>query len=508
MRALLPIAFVLILAAGSASATEDLFPRPPSIQPRVAFWTRVYTEVGTDGGLIHDSENLDVVYETFTLPEGLSGRAAEKEIDHRKKHYREILERLADGPRENLGDEEKRVLAQWPPNVSDATLAAAAERVRFQRGQADKFRDGLIRAAQWEPHIAAVFASRGLPTELGALPHVESSFNPRAASHAGAGGLWQFTRPTGRRFMRIDYVVDERFDPHRATEAAADLLRENYEKTGTWPLALTAYNHGAAGMERAVRTLGTRDIGVIVDQYQSRSFGFASRNFYAEFLAAHDVSTDAERYFGPLERPGDPEEEVIVTDHYYPASALAAALGVDVALLQELNPALRRPVWTGQKYVPRGYPLRVPRVADRPAVPVVLASIPDDQRHGGQKRDRYYKVQRGDALSSIARRYGVSQRSLMDLNGISNPHRIRAGQNLRIPDRGTAVATRRSAKSIPAEANWVGKSYRVQRGETLWSIAQRVGVPVAELASANQISRPDRLKVGQVLEVPPPRTAR
>jgi membrane-bound lytic murein transglycosylase D len=115
------------------------------------------------------------------------------------------------------------VLALFPDGVSDATLRRAAEQVRFQLGQADKFRAGLIRQGRWRDYMRGVFAERGLPVELASLPHVESSFNPMARSHVGASGLWQFTRSTGRIYMRLDHVVDERNDPWIATVAAARL---------------------------------------------------------------------------------------------------------------------------------------------------------------------------------------------------------------------------------------------------------------------------------------------
>src|SRR5437763_250276 len=153
---------------------------------------------------------------------------------------------------------------------------APGEDVRFQLGQADRFRAGLIRSGAWETHIAQVLANLGLPAELAVLPHVESSFNPAAYSKVGAAGLWQFMRSTGRRYMRIDSAVDDRLDPFRSTEAAAQLLAYNYRVLGTWPLALTAYNHGTAGVRRAKETLGTDDIVRIVRSYNSRTFGFAS----------------------------------------------------------------------------------------------------------------------------------------------------------------------------------------------------------------------------------------
>ena len=137
------------------------------------------------------------------------------------------------------------------------------------------------------------------------LPHVESSFNPAAYSKVGAAGLWQFMRSTGRRYMRIDNSVDERLDPFRSTEAAAQLLSYNYRLLGTWPLALTAYNHGAAGMRRAKEAMGTDDIVKIVRQHKSPSFGFASRNFYVSFLAALEIDSHPDKYFSDLKRASE-----------------------------------------------------------------------------------------------------------------------------------------------------------------------------------------------------------
>ena len=301
----------------SLEAAAEALPRPQGLEPNVRFWTRIYTEIDTHGGLIHDSERLDVVYETVSFPVGLTARERERRVEQAKRHYTAILLQLAAGQRFGTSADAERVLALWPEGTTDATLRAAARNVRFQLGQADKFRAGLIRASQWRTHIERVLADEGVPRELAALPHVESSFNPRAYSHVGAAGLWQFMRSTGRRYLRVDDVVDERMDPHKASVAAARLLGYNYRQIESWPLAITAYNHGLAGMARAARTLGTRDIATIVARYQSRSFGFASRNFYAEFLAASEIDREPERFFGRLETLPEIEYEVVVLDHFY-----------------------------------------------------------------------------------------------------------------------------------------------------------------------------------------------
>jgi membrane-bound lytic murein transglycosylase D len=481
-------------------APPELFPVPDSLEPRVRFWVRIYSEVGTEGGLLHDPEDLNVVYEVVRYP-GTSGRSRERVVKKDKKRYGAILRSLAGGKRSGLSSDEARVLALFPKGVSNSTLSHAARRIRFQLGQADKFRAGVKRSGRWEDYIRGVLHSRGVPEQLAALPHVESSFNPAAHSHAGASGIWQFTRSTGRRFMRVDHVIDERRDPLLATVAAARLLRANYESTGAWPLAITAYNHGAAGMRRAASRLGTRDIGVIVQKYKSRTFGFASRNFYAEFLAALQVSMRHVDYFGPIHKDPPAQPEIVVLDAHYAPATLAAAFGISLEDLREENRALLSPVWDGQKHVPSGYALRVPRNPSRPPGEAVLASVDASKRFDGQKLDRHYRVHRGDTLSKIARRFGVRESELVSLNGLRSRNKIRVGQNLRLPlgDQPSSSRTSVAREDRPANGR-----YTVRRGDALSVIARRFGVSQSELSRANGLRNRNALQAGQVLKIPGP----
>jgi len=483
----------------SLDAAADTLPRPQGLEPNVRFWSHIYSEVDTHGGLIHDSERLDVVYETLSFPAGVTARERERRIEQAKRRYTAILLQLAAGQRSGLSAEAERVLGLWPAGTANATLRAAARNVRFQLGQADKFRAGLIRASQWRTHIERVLSEEGVPKELAALPHVESSFNPRAYSHVGAAGLWQFMRSTGRRYMRVDDVVDERMDPHKASVAAARLLGYNYRQIESWPLAITAYNHGLTGMVRAARTLGTRDIATIVARYQSRSFGFASRNFYAEFLAASEIDREPERFFGRLETLPEVEYEVVVLDHFYRIGSLQQALGVDLEALREHNLALRPPVWSGAKYVPRGYELRVPKRHLTQPIDQLIASIAPGERIADQHRDRFYKVRRGDTLSKIAARQGISESELKALNDLRSRHTIRMGQVLRLPDHASGPEPSVVARVEPVPGDRI---HRVRRGETLTSIAQRYGVTEAEIVAANTLRSRNVIGVGQRLRLP------
>jgi membrane-bound lytic murein transglycosylase D len=231
--------------------------------------------------------------------------------------------------------------------------------------------------------------------------------------------------------MRIDNVVDERLDPYKSTRAAALLMQQNYEVTRAWPLAITAYNHGASGMRRAIEQTGTDDIAVIVRKYKSRSFGFASRNFYAALLAAVDVDREPEKYFGVLDRNPPDNSRVLVLPDYVAVGALARTLGVDRDALEPINLSLKPAVWNGIKKVPKGYELRVPMKAGDPQM--LLASLPRDAWTSKQTPDTVHVVQRGETLSSIAPRYGAKVSELIAINSLSSKARIREGQTLILP---------------------------------------------------------------------------
>jgi len=508
---ILILSLLMQIAPASVSADGDAFVRPAELERDVRFWQRVYTEITTSGGFIHDDERLDVVYEVLQFEEGLSPKQRARRIDEAKRKYAGILNRLAQtGPR-SLSVEEQRVLELWPQDMESSEFRSAANRVRFQLGQADRFREGLVRSGTWIEHIAATFERLGLPPELAALPHVESSFNTYAYSKVGAAGMWQFMRGTGRRYLRIDHVVDERLDPYRSTEAAAQLLAQNYAVLGTWPLAITAYNHGTAGMRRAKEVMGTDDITTIVRNYRSRSFGFASRNFYVAFLAALEIDRKPQDFFSDIRRAPVDGSQVVVMPAYVPASSIAAALGTEMEDLKRLNPSLLPSVWNGSRHVPRGFEFRVPGQLDLQAA---VNRIPASQRYGSQVPETHHRVASGETLSTIAAHHRVSMTELAQLNGLRRPYLIRVGQRLVLPA-GTATAgtapvvaiaeaSAPSSASAPAgavaAAEYDGR-YAVQRGDTVSGIAARFGMGEDELMQLNDLRDRNYIYEGQLLSV-------
>ena len=510
----LAVAYALAFFTLQTQAQGELFPRPADLEPAVKFWTRVYTEIDTSEGFIHDDLRMDIVYQTVHTGD-LSSRERRRRVERAQETTRNILTKLAGGARTGLNGEEERILKLFPEGTSNAEFRAAAGRLRFQLGQSDRFREGLVRSGTFKPYILDVLAKRGLPLELAALPHVESSFDPTAYSKVGAAGLWQFTRSTGVRYMRIDHIIDERRDPYFATDAAARLLADNFSVIQSWPLALTAYNHGLAGMRRAVEVQKTSDISTIVAKYQGRTFGFASRNFYAAFLAALEIDSNPERYFPNVKLAAPSDSETISVPAFMTVDTLADALNLRENALHNLNPALTEIVWSGDKYVPQGFELRVPRETAAVAE-ALLGTIEANKLFAAQRADKEHRVQRGDTLSKIAAEYRVSLAALMRVNGMTNKSVLRVGQRILLPSDGVtappdATLVRAEAPAAPPAAAVVTPTlaatsaegiYVVRRGDSIERIATRLGVDPQALIAANDIRNRNVIQVGQQLIIP------
>ena len=301
----LAIALVFAITPNASSETKLPFPRPEAIQPNVDFWVNVFTKYSDHDFVIMDRDNIHRIYHVFNLPG--DGRPTATDIDwansYLKIKYGDILNRLASG-REPANDDEREVAAMFKGEPASA-YAAAAQNLRVQEGLREDFHDGLLRSRYYKPSMERIFRSAGLPPELVTLASVESGFHSGSRSSAGAVGIWQFTRDTGKHYMKITRYHDDRLNPDRETLAAAKLLRSNYDTLGDWPLAITAYNYGTGGVARAAGIYGG-DYSEMVQHYQGPHFGFAVKNYYAEFLAALQVHRDEDKYF-----PGIEDEEAI-----------------------------------------------------------------------------------------------------------------------------------------------------------------------------------------------------
>lgn len=419
------------------------FPVHDTMRPNVAFWTDIYAKYPSTKGVIHDSKDLGIVYEVIDLkPLGYGSRKTNKKrIRATKDKYKKILAKFGKGvlPQTKL---EKKVYRLFGKKPTRDQFEKARGHVRFQLGQRDRYRAGLVRSGQYLSRIKAIFRDKGLPEDLAYLPHVESSFNYKAYSKFGAAGIWQFTRGTGRRYMKVDYVVDERRDPIIASRAAARYLKANYQKLGSWPFALTAYNHGEHGMARAQKKHGSYKN--VFDKYDGKRFGFASRNFYPSFIAARYVAKNYKKYFGSVAFDKPVVYHTVAMPGYASVASVAKFFHISAKGLQEVNPALRPPVFQGQKHIPKDYILRLPGKAKRMAR--IANAMPSSMFYAKQKRSKFYRVQRGDTAGKIARQQRVSVADLVLANGLSRRATIYVGQNLRIPGLGEKpVAAKRTS---------------------------------------------------------------
>ena len=288
------------IAVAQVIARPQLFPRPAALEPNINFWIKAFTYWGERDFVIHDRNDVSRIYQKFHVPgDGPpTGEEVEWANAYLKAKYSDILKRLATG-QQPVGWEEQQVAAMFKGQPVSA-YALAAENLRVQQGLCEPFHDSLLRSRYYRPEMEQVFERAGLPPELVALVSVESGFSTRVRSSAGALGIWQFTRSTGREFLKITRYRDDRLDPTRSTEAAAELLQSNYQALGSWPLAITAYNYGTAGMEHAAAEFDS-DYMKIVRNYNGAHFGFAVKNYYAEFLAADQVHRYENKYFPGIE---------------------------------------------------------------------------------------------------------------------------------------------------------------------------------------------------------------
>jgi len=388
----------------AAAAAEDPFPLLPGLEDSVEFWRLAFTRYGASEVIFHDPTQPMKIYQVVRVEEGKDARRVIKE--EREKILKE----------HGFKEDEKRV--------------------RAQSGVKERFAAGIKQSRKYLDQMQRIFREEGLPVELAYLPLIESSFDIRARSTAGALGMWQFMRSTGKRFLHIGSGVDERRDPLESTRAAARLLKEHYEVFGNWPLAITAYNHGRAGMLRAVSEVDSKDLVEIIRRYQSPTFGFASKSFYAEFLAALDVAKKWEQHFPGLEiHPPFPLEELQLA-RSVSIAVLLRPTDVTHSEFLEWNPALDQ----GVRDLPKGYRVKVPpeklesfvtayqRIAEPPRQKSRV--VPD-------KKGSWvgHRVAPGESLSEIAERYRTSVSKIQQANDIADSETIIAGQVLKIPKR-------------------------------------------------------------------------
>jgi membrane-bound lytic murein transglycosylase D len=382
-------------AGETNSPSDDVFPLLPGLEKAVDFWKRIFVEYSLSQVVFFDPLDMSKIYDVLDVGE-----------ENRPQTY--------------FDAERARIAAAHNVDV---------ERVRAQRGIKERTIAGLKRSGRYMRHIEQVFRDKNLPVELGYLPLVESSFDINARSSVGATGMWQFMRATGKEFrLRIDRVIDERKDPLESTRAAAALLEQNYQLLGNWPLALTAYNYGSGGIARAVAEIQSDNLVDLIQNYNHRYWGFAAKNFYAEFLAAVEVARNVDQYFPGLEvHPAITIREVELRRGSSLVS-LANSTGLTRDQFLEWNPALSQ----GMKVVPAGYRVKLPAEGKVRPIVEVAQHQPQPEKQQAPQVVRH-RVKRGETVLQIAKRYGASVDRIIQVNGLRKAHLLQVGMTLLVP---------------------------------------------------------------------------
>ena len=341
-----------VIASDELSQDEQLFPRPEIVRKQVRFWEKIFFTYPATTVVVHESSDpdriIDVIDYRITggpqatilpVPRKLREAVTSRYLARYNKAAERFVKEQANAVR--YGSIEQRLYDVYHTDpVALQNLYTGKIKLRAQTGLADDFLVAAKSAALYLPYMEQIFNQYEVPKRLTRLPFVESMFNLKAVSKVGASGIWQFMPATARNYLFVNKLVDERNAPEKATRAAAQFLLSNFQDLGRWPLAITAYNHGKEGVARAARKLGTRDIGTMIESYVSPSFGFASRNFYAEFLAASNVYERLARL-----HPSEPKARPAATASVLlkgriSVAQLLAHTSLTKSLLQELNPCL------------------------------------------------------------------------------------------------------------------------------------------------------------------------
>lgn len=493
--------------SGKPVASTATFPVPDEIQGNVNFWRNVYAHWSRRQVAFHDDEYMDVIFEVASLPGPVKGgyTASQKRLVKAKTaEYRSRLRSL-----------EKKVSAGMPLTSSEQALYdkfedaggrralyGAHDRVRSQRGLRERFHSGLETSGRYDRAFRQIMRTRNVPEDLAYLPHVESSFQAHARSSAGAAGMWQFTRGTGRLYMTVNSTIDDRLDPVIAADGASRYLRDAYQKLDSWPLAITSYNHGQGGMLNAKRQYGD-DIGRIVRHYKGKHFKFASRNFYSEFVAAREVASHPDQYFPEGVRFKKPLAEDRITLRYpMPTKHIARHYGVSVQRLNDMNRHWLKRARNGAN-LPSGSIAWLPqgttrRVASQP--PPVHSWI---ARTASVTPKAKPVVRANPKQEAIVSKAQAKPRTVV---AKGQPKPKTAVAKTQPKSKPNPIAKKAEPKTVVARTEPANKKqakhHVVQPDETLYRVAKRYELSVPRLRELNQMKPDDNtILVGQRLRV-------
>jgi membrane-bound lytic murein transglycosylase D len=353
---------------------SDEFKVPESLRKRTEFWFDIYTRYGSNEHVIHHVLYPWIVFkvvdttemvETGKGPLWLRKERAEKFVQSQSREIQKTLRKLAKKKRyDNLTGLEKDLFEKMQviPGKRRRVFMQAAQNVRKQLGQRDFFRAGLVNSSRYLPYMEKQFQDVGLPVELTRIPFVESSFNEKAFSRAGASGIWQIMPRTGRAYMIVGPSIDERNSPLKASLMAARMLKQIQRATKSWALTITSYNHGIGNLRTAMRKARSHDLATIIKRYHSGDFKFASSNYYVCFLAALHAEKYNELVFNDVAREPLQEREVVFLRHKTSLQQILKLTGLTRDQLLSFNLDLKSMIEKRSSFtLPRGFELHVPK---------------------------------------------------------------------------------------------------------------------------------------------------
>jgi membrane-bound lytic murein transglycosylase D len=358
----------------------------------------------------------------------------------------------------------------------------------FSVDMKDSIQGSLTRSGRYRKLIDKALAEERLPKGLAYLPVIESAYMPTLTSRAGAYGIWQFMPDTAREYgLRVDWWMDERADPQLSTRAAARYLKDLHRMFDDWSLALAAYNCGPGRVRRTLNEAGATTFWELLDAglLPKETRGYVP-TFYATLLIASDPAT----YGFTLGKVLEHDEKRVDVRGPVSLAYIAEAIGVEEELLQELNPALRRGV------VPPGRnAVRVPAKAAE----TLLARADTLREEDAYLKFCTFQLRQGDSLERLARIVGTKEETLLVMNNLGANERVRPGETIYLPVRA------RELGSLLRHSENEEMFYAVKKGDTLFSIAKKAGITVAELRELNDLGSNTTLRTGQKLRVSIPR---
>jgi len=351
----------------------------------------------------------------------------------------------------------------------------------------------LARSNMYVPIMEKILAEEGLPHDLVYLPFIESGYKDRAYSWAHAAGFWQFISGTARIWgLERNWWYDERYDFEKATRAAARYLKHLYAEFGDWRLALTAYNGGAGNVRKMMRASRNRG----KDYWDWKIRNSQMRNFVPKYMAAVIICKQPQRYGFDVQFSEPLEWDVVTIDRSIYLKDIAKSTGISIKKIRELNPAILR------DYTPpnmESFKLRLPKGKSA----MFFASY-GDMKSPKETSWVNHRISRGETVSTIASKYGVSQSAIIQANSLKRPYRIIAGRTLMVPvplGRSSDYASDRRTYEL------TGKYYIVRPGDNLSNISRAFGTSPEAIASHNGLRNKHQINVGQKLLIPGHSTA-